>query len=135
MADIGFEISGTNITTATIRPDNDLQRSATPKVRRVKFGHGYEQRGRTGINNIEESYTLRFKNREKSTADDIIKFFDDKAGITSFSFTIPDSNSTTNDSAGNPVSTIKVVCEKYSIKYGNANHYDVNATFRRVYGV
>ena len=135
MADFAFEFSCTNINPATIRPDNDLQRSATPKVRRVKFGHGYAQRGLTGINNIEERYGLRFKNREKSTADDIIKFFDDNAGITSFSFTIPDSNSTTNDSAGNPVSTIKVVCEKYSIKYGNANHYDVTATFRRVYGV
>jgi len=135
MADIGFEISGTNITTATIRPDNDLQRKATPKVRKVKFGHGYEQRGAVGINSIEETYSLRFKNREKAAADDIVKFFEDKAGVTSFSFTIPDSNSSTNDSDGNPVSTIKVVCDTYSIKYANANHYDVSATFRRVYGV
>jgi|TARA_B100001540_G_C15578469_1_gene538392 phage-related protein len=135
MADIGFEISGTNITTATIRPDNDLQRKSTPKVRKVKFGHGYEQRGAVGINNIEETYSVRFKNREKAAADDIIKFFEDKAGVTSFSFTIPDSNSSTNDSDGNPVTTVKVVCDTYSIKYANANHYDVSATFRRVYGV
>ena len=135
MADIGFEISGTNITTATVRPDNDLARSSKPRVRTVRFGHGYEQRGVSGINNITETYRVNMKNREKTAADDIIKFFDDKAGITSFSFTVPDSNSSTNDSDGNPVKTIKVVCDNYSIQYANANHYNVSANFRRVYGV
>ena len=132
---IGFQVSGTNITTATIIPDKSLKRASKPNVRTADFGDGYEQRSRSGLNSIKETYTVNLSNRPKETADDIVKFFDDKAGITSFSFTIPDSNSTTNDSAGNPVSTIKVVCEKYSIKYGNANHYDVTATFRRVYGV
>ena len=59
---IGFEISGTNITTATIRPDNDLSRTTTPKVRITKFGNGYEQRGKMGLNHLEETYAVRFEN-------------------------------------------------------------------------
>ena len=47
---IGFQISGTNITTATIRPDNDLTRSTKSLVRKIRFGDGYEQRGKKGIN-------------------------------------------------------------------------------------
>ena len=38
MPDIGFQISGTNITTATIRPDNDLTKNSKPKVKIAKFG-------------------------------------------------------------------------------------------------
>jgi len=135
MADIGFQISGTSITTATIRPDNSLTRQSKPKVRVAKFGDGYEQRARKGINHIEETYKLTMKNRAKETADDMIKFFDIKGGVSAFDFTLPDSNSSTNDSAGNGVSTIKVVCDTWSIQYENGSHYNVNASFRRIYGV
>jgi len=135
MADIGFQISGTDITTATIRPDNDLTRSLKPKVRIAKFGDGYEQRGKPGVNHIEEKYKITMKNREKSVADDIVKFFDDKGGVSSFDFTYPDANSSVNDSDGSPVSTIKVVCDTWSVQYAYGSHYNVNANFRRIYGV
>jgi len=124
---IGFQISGTNITTATIRPDNDLARSTKPLVRVVKFGDGYEQRGKKGINSLQETYNVQLKNREKSAADDIITFFDNKGGVTSFDFTVPDENSTNSER------TIKVVCDNYSIKYGNGTYYTIGATFRRIY--
>jgi len=124
---IGFEISGTDITTATIRPDNDLTRTSTPKVRITKFGNGYEQRGKMGLNPLEEIYAVNMKNREKATADDIIKFFEDKAGVTSFNFTVPDSNASGSER------TIKVVCDNWSINYGNGSYYNVTGKFRRIY--
>lgn len=135
MADIGFEISGTSITTATIRPDNDLTRSAKPRVRIAKFGDGYEQRAKPGINHIAETYKITMKNRNKEVADDIIKFFNDKGGVSSFDFTLPDANSSTNDSLGNTVSTVKVVCDTWSLQYSNASNYNVTADFRRIHGV
>ena len=49
---IGFQISGTNITTATIRPDNDLSRATKSLTRKIRFGDGYEQRGKKGINSF-----------------------------------------------------------------------------------
>jgi phage-related protein len=135
MADIGFQISGTGITTAVIRPDNDLTKSSKPKVKISRFGDGYEQRAKPGINHIAEKYKITLKNREKSVADDIIKFFNDKGGISSFDFTLPDSNSSTNDSYGNTVSTIKVVCDSWNLQYSNASNYNVSAMFRKIHGV
>lgn len=133
MSDIGFQISGTNITTATIRPDNDLTRTSKPKVIISKFGDGYEQRGTAGMNHIQQTFKVTMKNREKSVADDIVKFFEDKGGVTSFDFTFPDANSSTNDSDGNAVSTVKVVCTTWSIQYAYGSHYNVSGNFRRIY--
>jgi len=126
---IGFQISGTGITTATIRPDNDLTAKRKPSVRTARFGGGYEQRSKSGINSIEETYSINMKNREKATADDIVKFFDDKAGVTSFPFTVPDTNSSGDER------TIQVVCENYGIQYASGDYYNVTAKFRRIYGV
>jgi len=126
---VGFQISGTGITTATIRPDNDLSSKFKPLVRISKMGDGYEQRSKKGLNSIIETYTVNMKNREKATADDIIKFFEIKAGITSFPFTIPDTNSSGDEK------TIQVVCDNYGITYGSGNYYNVTAKFRRIYGV
>ena len=126
---IGFQVSGTNITTATIIPDKSLKRASKPNVRTADFGDGYEQRSRSGLNSIKETYTVNLSNRPKETADDIVKFFDDKAGVNSFDFTIPDTDNTTATGE----KTIKVVCDTWDIQYANGNHYTVNATFRRVY--
>mgnify|MGYP001173688859 FL=1 len=126
---IGFQISGTGITTATIIPDKTLSRKSSPQVRKAKFGDGYEQRAKKGLNSIEEKYTVNFVNRAKATADDIIKFFDNKAGVTSFEFTLPD----TNDTTATGERTIKVVCSDWSLTYANSDHYTVNATFDRIY--
>ncbi len=69
---IGFPISGTGITSATIIPDKTLNRSATPKVRVANFGDGYQQRIADGINSIGETYSVNFVNREKAVADDLL---------------------------------------------------------------
>tara|TARA_B100000902_G_scaffold382069_1_gene419310 strand:- start:3033 stop:3431 length:399 start_codon:yes stop_codon:yes gene_type:complete len=130
MPDIGFAVPGI---TGQVVPDRTLSRSSKPKVRTATFGDGYEQRIADGLNSIEETYSLTFNNRTKAEADDIIAFFDSNKGVSSFSFTYPDSNSGTNDSAGNPVTTIKVVCDTYNLRYTNDDFYGVNASFRRVY--
>jgi phage-related protein len=72
---------------------------------------------------------VSFVNREKTEIDDIVAFFDSLNGVTNFSFTIPDSNV---DSVVKET-TIKVVCEDYSLTYTNDEFYGCQATFRRVY--
>ncbi len=126
---IGFQISGTNITTATIIPDKSLKRTSKPNVRTAKFGDGYEQRSKSGLNSIEDVYSVTLTNRVKETADDILKFFDDKAGVTSFDFTIPDTDNTTTTGE----KTIRVVCNSWNVQYASGDHYTIGATFNRVY--
>jgi len=126
---IGFEISGTGITTETIVPDKTLTRKSNPRILSAKFGDGYEQRAKAGLNSIEEDYDVNFTNRPKASADDLVKFFDGKAGVTSFNFTIPD----TNDTTATGEKTIKVVCSEWNTTYANGEHYNVSAKFKRVY--
>jgi len=91
---LGFIV--TNITDRKIRADKNLRRTFKPRVRSAKFGDGYEQRRVDGINNINESYSVNFNNRTSSEADDIIAFFNTNGAVTSFDFTLPDTNSTSS---------------------------------------
>lgn len=94
---IGF--TATNVTDKKIIPDKSLSRAVQPRIRVAQFGDGYQQRLADGINNLGETFTLNFMNRDKTEADDIIAFFDTKAGVSNFDFTIPDTNSTTTATA------------------------------------
>ena len=187
----------TNISTKVI-PDKTLNVTTTPKVLTASFGDGYEQRIADGLNSLGQSFTVNFMNRAKADADDIISFFEANKGVTSFDFTIPNTNSTStatavlasglsnstnvtltnstnnlNITAGATVTgtgisgtvtvssiagtalvlssaqsvssgvtltfsnpnekTIKVLCTTWGIGYSNSDHYNVNATFKRVY--
>ena len=107
---IGFTVP--NIPTRKVLPDKTLSRQAAPRVRVAQFGEGYQQRAIDGINNIVDTYAIMFSNREKIEADDILAFFDTKAAVTAFDFTIPDTNSTTTatgtvDLAGQSPSSTK----------------------------
>lgn len=108
------------------RPDKNLNRTSSPRVLKATFGDGYEQRIADGINNIQEEYSIAFNNRTKEEIDDITAFLASKNGVTSFDFTIPDSNNSGE-------STVKVVCEQYNQNYTYGDFYGCTAMFRRVY--
>jgi len=121
---IGFNIG--NATYDPVCPDRNTSKSTKPRVLRAAFGDGYEQRIVDGINNLQQTFSVSFNNREKEEIDDIIAFFDSKNGVSSFDYTYPDSNS-------GGETTVKVVCEDYNLNYINSEFYGCTATFRRVY--
>ena len=121
---IGFDIGGAY---GVICPDRNLTKTSKPRVLKATFGDGYEQRLIDGINNIVQSFSISFNNREKEEIDDIIAFFDSKNGVTAFNYTYPDTN------AAGGERTVKVVCEDYNLTYTNSEFYGCTATFRRVY--
>jgi phage-related protein len=123
---IGFTTTGYG--NRQIKPDKTMTRTSTPTVRKISFGDGYEQRVAGGINNLKQSFTVSFNNREKEEIDDITAYLDSLNGVSKFSFTIPDSNAASNDET-----TIKVVCDTVSQAYNYGGFYSANATFRRVY--
>ena len=73
---IGFTVP--NIPTRKVLPDKTLSRQAAPRVRVAQFGEGYQQRAIDGINNIVDTYSIMFANREKIEADDILAFFESR---------------------------------------------------------
>jgi len=127
---IGFTIpaSESYVSVATtVTPDKGMSRKGTSRVRVAKFGDGYEQRIVDGINNVEEQYSVNFSNRAKATIDDIVAFFESRKGA-AFNFNIPNSN------VGGGETTIKVVCNDYSLNYDNHPvTYSCSTTLRRVY--
>ena len=122
---LGFIYTGSTYAT----PDKTMARTSSPNVIRARFGDGYEQRTVDGINAIKEEYSVSFKNRTNDFIDDVVAFLDTKEGVTSFTFTLPDSNNTTRTGEKD----IKVVCENYSTTYTYDNFYTLTATLRRVY--
>lgn len=111
----------------TVSPDKGLTRTSSPKVLVAKFGDGYEQRLPNGINSIDETFNATFNNRTKEEIDDITGYLASLKGATSFTYIIPDTNGSGNETS------IKVVCENYSQVYNYGDFYSAMATFRRVY--
>ena len=117
----------TDLTSTRRIPDKTMSRRTAPKRYVASFGDGYSQRIAQGINSLDEVYSVTFKTRPKAEIDDIVAFFDSKQGVTNFSFTIPDTNGGSNET------TIKVICEDYSISYDYDDYYSCSAQFKRVY--
>ena len=127
---IGLKLNnGGNITgfSAPVAPDRGFTKQTTPNVLISKFGDGYEQRKIRGINNMVEIYELSFSNRPNTETDDLEAFFIDQAGVSKFTFTIPDSNEGTGEK------DIKVVCEEWSKSHTQTTATSLTAKLRRVY--
>lgn len=129
MAQFQFTIAAGSISTGdpsadvTVVADKGLSRSATPRVLVAKFGDGYEQRVADGVNPLDETLSITFNNREAAKIYEIAAFFDAQIGK-SFDIVV-------TDHSGD--STIKVVCENYSISYISELFHSMSASFRRVY--
>ena len=127
---IGLKLNnGGNITgfSSPVAPDRGFTKQTTPNVLISKFGDGYEQRKIRGINNMVEIYELSFSNRPNTETDDLEAFFISSAGVSKFTFTIPDSNEGTGEK------DIKVVCEEWSKSHTQTTATSLTAKLRRVY--
>lgn len=121
---IGINVGGAS---GFVTPDKNFSKKTKPRVLKVSFGDGYEQRLKDGINTLNQNFNISFNNRPTQEIDDIVDFLDSKGGTTSFDFTIPDP-----DGVGNET-TVKVVCEDYNQVYYNLNIGSCTASLRRVY--
>ncbi len=127
---IGLKLNnGGNITgfSAPVAPDRGFTKETKANIRLAQFGDGYEQRKVKGINNMIETYDLSFSNRPNTETDDLEAFFIDQAGVSKFTFTIPDSNEGTGEK------DIKVVCEEWSKSHTQTAATSLTAKLRRVY--
>jgi phage-related protein len=85
----------------------------------AKFGDGYEQRVRDGINTQEATFNFAFKNRPWEEIEVLSAFLDAKAGL-SFDAIVSEE-------------TVRVVCENYEINYGQNDIHSLTGNFRKVY--
>ena len=85
----------------------------------AKFGDGYEQRVRYGINSKQENIAVNFNNRNADDIEVLSAFLDNKTGA-NFDIVL---NS----------ETIKVATETYNISYTQDAIHSLSTTLRRVY--
>lgn len=69
--------------------DKSSTQSNKPRIRRFSFGDGYEQRIADGINNLQQTFDVRFINRTETEMDNLIDFFETKNSITPFAYSPP----------------------------------------------
>lgn len=68
------------------KPSYSSSVTISPKVKVIKFGDGYEQRTRDGINSILLDIDLSFDNRSSTEATAILHFLHEKSSYKSFLF-------------------------------------------------
>ena len=99
--------------------DRGISRKPKFRILSAKFGDGYEQRLRDGINAKEEEVSVSFNNRTPTEIYAIADYLD---------ATIPTSFTLYVDE-----DSFKVTCTEYQITHTETNAYSLSTTFKRVY--
>ncbi len=107
-------------TTFTWTPSYPATQQRQPRVRKVQFGDGYEQRLRYGLNTDLAVWDLVFSNRTDAERNEIVLYLYNRAGVEPFNWT-------------NPYGIIAVfVCDNWTTEHSGCNLNTVRATFRQV---
>lgn len=105
-------------------PSIGFSKESQPEVTTTKFGSGYSQRIRYGINTITASWSLSFINQDVTTANAIVTFLELHGGAEYFLFQ-PAGEST----------YYKVICSTWNVEYTSPISRTITATFTRVYDI
>ena len=93
-----------------------------PRTKNIKFGDGYEQRFKDGINNDLLSLSLNFDGRDLLEAKAILHFLESKNGAESFFFRPP-----------SPYDALrKFTSSEFSSSIIFKNNINITATFKQV---
>lgn len=92
-----------------------------PSVSVIRFGDGYAQRIRTGINTNLQAWSLSFQNRDPDEGAAIDAFLLARGGAESFDWTPP-----------GEISTRKFICPTWNYAPQKGGWYSLTATFEEV---
>lgn len=107
--------------TPPINPSTPAGASYTPRVVTVQFGDGYEQRIGDGINTMPEKLSLRWDNIKAADAATIKAFFEARAGVEAFYYTIPG------------LTARKYKCAAWTVDYQDSSIATVTAKLAEVF--
>ena len=103
-------------------PSYSLSTSQQPNVLAIKFGNGYEQRLKEGINNNLLSLSLKFESRSEVETVAITHFLSSAEGYKSFWFKAPSPFNVSK----------KFVCREWSLNQQFDDNYTVSSKFDEV---
>jgi len=105
----------------TYTPSFTATEQSQPRIKRVQYGDGYEQRLRYGLNTDPKVWRLTFANRSDTERDNILSFLEARAAAESFDWTPP------RGSSG------KYVCLQWSMDMVAFNNNTIQAEFIEVF--
>ncbi|MFA7333650.1 MAG: phage tail protein [Kiritimatiellia bacterium] len=103
-------------------PDFGAGKDVEPRVNRIKFGDGYEQRQASGLNTLPSTWALSFQNRETDLIDEIEEFLKEQGGVEYFYWTPPDEDT-----------ALKWICAKWSATKPVAGMRSLVCNFEQVF--
>jgi len=107
----------------SITPDYGASKESTPKIRRIQFGDGYEQRIRFGLNQNPKVWSLSWTNITETEADTIEAFLDERASDGASFDWVPLGETT----------SYRWVCEQWTKTIPYNNRATISANFRQVF--
>lgn len=107
--------------TFSYTPNYGASSARKPRVNKVSFGDGYEQRFVDGIHTLKEVWTMAFNDRELTEANAIDAFLQARGGIEYFYWTPPDGVEG------------KYVCDEWERSATFGSRRTITATFRQVF--
>jgi|TARA_R100001463_G_scaffold92318_1_gene147073 phage-related protein len=105
----------------SIDPNFGASKASQPNVRNVRFGDGYSQRLRYGLNTDLKIWTLSWENISETDADTIEAFLEARAGAEHFDWSPPDETT-----------TYKWICQEWEKQMASAGLNTLTATFIQV---
>lgn len=103
-------------------PSYNFSVDTEPLVRSIRFGEGYEQRLKEGINNSLIKIDFSFEKRSLKESTAIIHFFSERDGAESFIFSVPE-----------PYNVRKLfVVRNWNLTQTFVNNYSIKANFEEV---
>ena len=131
-ADVNTIKNTTGSSDTQITVDRGMTRAVTHNVQIAKFGDGYSQRVRHGLNSKGDSFNISLNNRKAEDIALVAGFLDLKAAL-SFDLVITDDFGTGANAEKLVTSTVKVMCDTYNISFTQPTIHSLTAVFNRVY--
>jgi phage-related protein len=109
------------------KPSYDTKITNKPKVTKLKFGNGYEQRLINGVNEKLKEIDLIFQNRSEKETISILHFLNERNGQESFIYNIP-----TIYYKSSTILNTRFVCPEWSSTYISYNNYSIEMKLEEV---
>lgn len=107
------------------KPSYQSNSKIEPKVKKIQFGNGYQQRVTDSLNYELKNINLNFDNRTEIETVSILHFFEERGGKQSFVYNVPTIYSKTSNVS-------RFVASSWQVTYNFYNNYSINSTFEEV---
>lgn len=118
-------VGSTSVPNFFWKPSYSSQIMHSPRVLRLKFGNGYEQRIEDGINSNLISLDLTFENRDENESTAILHFLQARNGKESFVYNVPSIYSRTTFPT-------RYLCSSWNSIYNFYKNYTIRMTLEEV---